>query len=138
MAGLVTQPTNRPIEGFIQSINNASKQSDSRVLVKLMEEITGQKAVVWGNEKVPDFLIGFGEYTYTRKGGKEEFTWFPVGFAARKTKMTIYLNFDVSQETDLLKELGKCTFGKGCLYLNKLADVNIEVLKKLIAKSTTP
>lgn len=96
----------------------------------MMEEITGEPAKIWGD----NFIIGFGKYTYTRKGGKEEFEWFRTGFAPRKTKLTVYLSFDIEKE-ELIQSLGKCKYGRGCLYINKLADVDLEVLKKLIEKS---
>ena len=100
-----------------------------------LQEVTGLEPTVWGNEKVPDFLIGFGKYTYTRKNGKEELEWFNVGFAPRANKLTIYLIFDVGKEQTLLQKLGKCKWGKGCLYINKLADIDLETLKELIAMS---
>ena len=135
MAGLVTKETDRSVSAFIAGVENESKRKDSAALVEIMEDVTGLKAKVWGNEKVPDFLIGFGKYKYKRKGGKEEFEWFNLGFAPRKAKLTVYLTFDISKEEDLLKQLGKCKYGKGCLYINKLADINLEVLKQLIEKS---
>ncbi len=135
MAGLVTKETNRTVEAFIDNIESISKKKDSQKLLSIIQEVTEKEPKVWGNEQVPDFLIGFGKYKYRRKGGKEEFEWFNVGFAPRKTKLTIYLNFDISQEENLLEELGKCKWGKGCLYINKLNDINIETLKKLIEKS---
>jgi len=133
--GLVTKETKRSVQAFINSIESESKKADSNVLLKLIEEVSGKKGKIWGNEKVPDFLIGFGNYEYQRKGGKETFEWFNLGFAPRKTKLTVYLNFDISKEEKLCKQLGKCKWGKGCLYINKLADVDLKVLKKLIAKS---
>ncbi|GAB5556413.1 MAG: hypothetical protein SchgKO_06260 [Schleiferiaceae bacterium] len=133
--GLATVETDRSPEAFIDSIDSASKREDGHVLLELMTRVTGIQPKVWGNDKAPDFLIGYGKYTYTRKGGKEEFEWFNVGFAPRKTKTTVYLTFDISKEEALLSKLGKCKFGKGCLYINKLADVNLEVLAKLIDKS---
>ncbi|NRA92902.1 MAG: DUF1801 domain-containing protein [Psychroserpens sp.] len=134
MAGLATKQTDRSVERFIESIDHTAKQDDSKVIVKLIEDITGHKPKVWGNVKVPDFIIGFGKYKYQRKGSKEEFEWFNVGFAPRKTKLTIYLTFDLNQELELLEALGKCKWGKGCLYINKLADINIDILKRLIEK----
>ena len=134
MSGLVTKETNRSVKEFINNIGNNSKKEDSQKLLDLISEITQKEPKVWGNHQVPDFLIGFGKYQYTRKKGKEEFEWFNVGFAPRKTKLTIYLNFDISQETELLEKLGKCKWGRGCLYINKLEDVNIEALRELIEK----
>ncbi|MEM9053361.1 MAG: DUF1801 domain-containing protein [Bacteroidota bacterium] len=133
MAGLVTKETDRSVEAFIEAVDSPSKRADSYEIVKLIEEVTGLKPKVWGNEKVPDFLIGFGNYSYTRKGGKEVFEWFKVGFAPRKSKITIYLTFDISKQEELLAKLGKCKWGSGCLYINKLADVNTDVLKELVA-----
>lgn len=134
MAGLVTKETDRSVTDFINNIESPSKREDSRTLLSIFQEITGEEPKVWGNDKVPDFLIGFGKYNYKRKGGKEEFEWFKLGFAPRKTKLTVYLTQDITQEEDLLQKLGKCKWGKGCLYINKLADVDVEILKQLIEK----
>ncbi len=131
MAGLATKETQKSVSTFIDSIGNVSKREDSKKLVAIMQETSGYEPKIWGD----NFIIGFGKYCYKRKNGKEEFEWFHVGFAPRKTKITLYLTFDISKEEELLEKLGKCTFGKGCLYINKLADVNLEVLKKLIKKS---
>ena len=131
MAGLATKETQKSVSTFIDSIENVSKREDSKKLVAIMQETSGCEPKIWGD----NFIIGFGKYSYKRKNGKEEFEWFHVGFAPRKTKITLYLTFDISKEEELLEKLGKCTFGKGCLYINKLADVNLEVLKKLIKKS---
>lgn len=135
MAGLATKETGRSVQNFIESLGNNSKQADSNVILKLMGEVTGHEPKVWGNEKVPDFLIGFGKYKYRRKGSKEEFEWFNVGFAPRKSKITVYLTIDINEEIELLGKLGKCKWGKGCLYINKLADINLDILKQLIEKS---
>ncbi len=135
MAGLATKETSRSVQAFIESVDNQSKRADSFTLVELLKEITGWEPKVWGNEKAPDFLIGFGKYSYQRKGSKEEFEWFNVGFAPRKSKLTLYLTTDLSQEKVLLDKLGKHACGRGCLYINKLADVDLDVLKELVEKS---
>ncbi len=131
MAGLATKETNKNVADFIESITNKSKQEDSKILLQLIEKSTGYPPKIWGD----NFIIGFGKYTYTRKNGKEEFEWFNVGFAPRKTKITLYLTMDISQETKLLSQLGKCKWGKGCLYINKLADIDLAILEQLIKKS---
>ena len=131
MAGLATQETNKSVAAFIETIASPTKKADSETLVALMQKITGLPPKVWGD----NFLIAFGKYKYKRKGGKEEYEWFHVGFAPRKTKLTIYLTMDLTQHEDLLEKLGKCKWGKGCLYIKKLADVNMKVLEKLISKS---
>ncbi len=134
MASLVTQETNRSVHNMITSICHPQKEADAHEILKLFKEVTAWEPKVWGNEKVPDFLIGYGKYNYTRKGGKEVFEWFRCGFAPRKSKITIYLTFDINEEQELLNQLGKCKWGRGCLYINKLGDVDKGILKKLIAK----
>ena len=129
---LATQETDKDVWEYIESIENKSKREDAKTLVNLMQEITGSEPKIWGDY----FIIGFGKYTYTRKGGKEEFEWFHTGFAARKTKITLYLTMDISQEQGLLDQLGKCKWGKGCLYVNKLADIDLDILKKFVQKSS--
>ncbi|WP_299525523.1 DUF1801 domain-containing protein [Winogradskyella sp.] len=131
MAALATQETDKSVSDYIDRIENETKRNDSKTLIKIMSEITGHEPKIWGDY----FIIGFGKYKYKRKSGKEEFEWFNVGFAPRKSKMTIYLTFDISQEQALTAKLGKFKWGKGCLYVNKLADIDLEVLKQLIAKS---
>ncbi|MCH2235173.1 MAG: DUF1801 domain-containing protein [Crocinitomicaceae bacterium] len=131
MAGLATQETDKSVDKYIESVDNASKQADAKILVDLMEKVTGHPAKIWGD----NFIIGFGKYKYKRKQGKEEYEWFNVGFAPRKTKITVYLTMDISQQEDLLPKLGKVKYGKGCLYINKLADVDLSILEKLIQRS---
>ena len=128
---LATQETDKSVSAYIESIEHEGKRNDSKTLIKLMSEITGHEPKIWGDY----FIIGFGKYKYKRKQGDEEFEWFNVGFAPRKSKITIYLTFDINQEQELTSKLGKCKWGKGCLYVNKLADIDLGILKKLIAKS---
>lgn len=129
--GLATKETDLSVDDFIESIENVSKKQDSKILIALMEKISGYKPKIWGDY----FIIGFGNYTYTRKNSKEKLNWFHLGFAPRKTKITIYLTFDINREKQLIDKLGKCKHGKGCLYINKLTDINIEVLEELLIKS---
>lgn len=99
--------------------------------MKIFQKITGKKPKMWGD----NYIIGFGKYKYIRKGGKEEYEWFNVGFAPRKNNITLYVTYDISEEKALLKKLGKSKWGKGCLYINHLEDVDLEVLAKIISKS---
>ncbi len=131
MAGLAIKKTDRSVSDFINNIENVTKREDSKTLLSLIRETTGFEPVVWG----VDTYIGFGDFKYTRKGGKEEFEWFRIGFAPGKAKMTIHLLFDISKYPELLNNLGKCTWGKGCLYINKVSDIDLDVLKQLIGKS---
>ena len=130
--GLATQETDIDAWAYINNIENTSKREDAKIIATMMEEITGSEPKIWGDY----FIIGFGKYKYKRKNGKEEFEWFHTGFAARKAKITLYLTMDITQEQELIDQLGKCKHGKGCLYVNKLADVDLDILKKLITKSS--
>jgi hypothetical protein len=135
MAGLVTKETNRSVDNFMNGIDNAAKRDESMILLDLMESATDEKPKVWGNEKVPDFLIGFGKYSYKRKGSNEEFEWFKTGFAPRNTKITLYLTSNLKEHEHLVMRLGKCKTGSGCLYINKLADVDLDILRELIERT---
>ena len=87
MAGLATKETNHDVAAYLNTIEPAAKQEDARTLVAMMKEVSGEEPKLWGEHG----MIGFGKYTYTRKGSKEELEWFQMGFAARKTKVTVYL-----------------------------------------------
>jgi hypothetical protein len=128
---LATVETNKSVSKFIESIKDDGKRKDCKKLVKLIQKITGKKPKIWGD----NFMIGFGKYKYKRKGGKEEFEWFNVGFAPRKSNITIYLTCYLEKEKPLLKKLGKYTAGKGCLYIKKLDDVDLNVLERMIRKN---
>ena len=127
---LVNVETNKSVKVFVDSIENDKKKKDTKKLLKIIQKITNKKPKIWGD----NFFIGFGKYKYKRKGKNEEFEWFNVGFAPRKTNITLYLTCDISKEP-LIKKLGKCKYGKGCLYIKNLDDIDIEVLKKLIEKN---
>ena len=127
---LATVETNKSVKDLVNSIKDEAKREDTKALIKIMQKITGKKPKIWGN----NFMIGFGKYKYKRKGSKEELEWFNVGFAPRKTNITIYLTCYLEKEKALLKKLGKCKWGKGCLYIKRLADIDLKVLEKLIAK----
>ena len=130
MAGLVTRETDKSVSAFIESIENPRKKADAETLLALLTEVTGEEPKIWGD----NFIVGFGKYTYQRKGSKEDHEWFNIGFAPRKKNLTVYLTYDIGQEEELLARLGKCTWGKGCLYINKLADVDLDVLREILTK----
>lgn len=126
---LVNTETDRSVPDFINAIANKRRQSDSRQLLELVKEITGKAPKIWGVS-----IIGFGKYKYQRKNG-DEFEWFNVGFSPGKAHLTIYVMYDINEEQELLKQLGPYKSGRGCLYIKKLEDINIDALKKIIAKS---
>ncbi|MFT7586045.1 MAG: hypothetical protein ACI9EW_002474 [Cellvibrionaceae bacterium] len=119
---------NIEIEEFVASIGKEQKRADSQALIKLMGEESGFKAYMTGN------IIGFGSYHYVYDSGREGDA-IVVGFSPRKANLTVYImpGFDDYQE--LLKGLGKHKLGKVCIYINKLADVDTHVLRKIVKQS---
>jgi len=129
MAELKTQKNDSDVEQFLDSVENATRKSDGLALLEIMREITGDDGSMWG-----DSLIGFGQYDYIYASGQSG-SWFAVGFSPRKQNTTVYIMPGFEEYTDLLEQLGKHKLGKSCLYINKLADVDLGVLKQLIQKS---
>ena len=128
MATLVNAETNKNVDEFIEAVSNKKRKEDAKRLLAFMKEITGKEPKIWGVS-----IIGFGKYKYQRKNG-QEFEWFNVGFSPAKAHLSVYVMYDLQQE-ELLKKLGDYKVGKGCLYIKKLEDVDIDVLKEMIAKS---
>ncbi len=130
MSGNKTKPTKKKVEDFLNSVENPQKRADSFKILEIMGEITGEKPVMWG-----DSIVGFGDYHYKYKSGREG-DWFRIGFSPRKQNLTLYLMIGLHDNLKKeLENLGKHKTGKGCLYINKLADINVDVLKTLIRKS---
>ena len=96
-----------------------------------MSEITGEPAEMWGGS-----IIGFGSYHYVYESGREG-DWFLTGFAPRKQSLTLYIMPGFEHYDDLLARLGKHKIGRSCLYINKLADVDMDVLRELVAESVS-
>lgn len=114
---------------FIAAVADEQKRADAQLVLKMMEEITGEPAKMWGPS-----IIGFGSYHYKYASGREG-DWMLTGFSPRKTALTLYLIGGVDRNTELLEKLGKYKTGKSCLYLKKLSDVDLEVLRELITVS---
>ncbi len=122
-----TQKTELSVEDFINSIDHEGKRKDAFEILEMMNQITGEQPEMWGTS-----IIGFGDFRYKYASGREG-DWFKVGFSPRKTKISMYISgCDVSMHENMLTKLGKHKTGKGCLYINKLVDVDNEVLKKMI------
>ncbi len=126
---LANTETNKSVPDFIDAVSNKTRQADSRVLLEVLKELTGKEPKIWGVS-----IIGFGKYSYQRKNG-DEYEWFNVGFSPGKAHMSVYLMYDVNSEPELLQKLGPHKTGKGCLYIKKLEDIDLDVLKQLLAKS---
>ena len=129
MAELKTKKNDRSVAAFLDGIENERKQEDARTIVKLMEEITGAEPAMWGES-----IIGFGSYHYTYASGREG-DWFLTGFSPRKQNLTLYIMAGFDEYEPLLARLGKHKTGKSCLYVNKLDDIDLDVLRTLVRRS---
>ncbi len=130
MAEPKTRATDKSVKEFLDSVEPTEKRVDSLVLLDLFTQVTGEKAVMWGES-----IVGFGQYHYKSERSAQEGDWFMVGFSPRKQNLTLYiLNMGVKDQP-LFQQLGKYkTSGGmgGCLYINKLADVDLKILTQLI------
>lgn len=128
-AELKTQATEKSALSFIDGLGDAVKSADCREIYRLMQDATGKAPKMWG-----DSIVGFGERQLKYESGRE-LDWFVMGFAPRKAGLTLYFTaYQFDKVGDILSRLGKHKLGKGCLYINKLADVDGSVLKELIVR----
>lgn len=125
-----TKPTAMSVAEFIDNIGEEQKRADCLVILDLMKKATGEEPAIWGNS-----LVGFGNVRYKSPATGREVDWFKIGFAPRKANISLYLTMDIKKQGDALERLGKHKTGVGCLYINKLADVNMDVLQEMIANS---
>lgn len=131
MAELKTKKTTASPTAFIKTVPDKKKQQDSLVLLKLFADITGEKAAMWGTA-----IVGYGMYHYKSDRSAQEGDWPLAGFSPRKQNLTLYLYRAGNQYPALLKKLGPHSTSKGaCLYIKRLSDVNISVLRQLIDKT---
>lgn len=124
-----TQATDEDVLVFLTAVEPAKKREDALVILDLMQEVTGLEPVMWGTS-----IIGFGSYHYKYESGREGDMPL-LGFSPRKQALTLYITSDFERYADLMAKLGKYTTGKVCLYIKKLADVDMDVLKELIQQS---
>ena len=126
LAEIKTKPTSLSVKDFINSITDEQKRKDSLVILKLMEKAMKEKPKMWGSS-----MIGFGDVRYKSAATGREVDWFKIGFSPRKANLSLHL-INLQQHADALNKLGKHKTGGGCLYINKLGDVDIKVLEKII------
>ena len=131
VAVIKTRQTNASVEDFINSLADEQKRKDSFTIVKLMEKAMKQKPKMWGSS-----MIGFGEVRYKSPASGREVDWFKIGFSPRKTNFSLHL-IDLPRHEEAMKKLGKFKTGVGCLYINKLEDVDIKILEKIITTAAT-
>lgn len=129
MSDLKTQKNNASVEAFLEGVGIEGKREDSFTILELMREVTGEAASMWGSS-----IIGFGSYRYKYASG-EGGEWFLTGFSPRVQNLTLYIMPGFEHYDSLLKKLGKYKTGKSCLYINKLEDVDLDVLRELVKQS---
>jgi len=130
MAELKTKPSDASVEDFIAGVEDEARREDCRTLVELMRRVTGENPVMWGPS-----IVGFGSYHYRYASGREA-DWMVAGFSPRKRDLTVYVMAGFKGAEQTLARLGRHRTSKGsCLYLKRLADVDLEVLEELVTAS---
>jgi hypothetical protein len=129
MAEAKTQKNDASVEAFLNGVQHDRKRRDSFQILELMRAVTGLEPSMWG-----DSIVGFGTYRYKYASGREG-EWPLVGFSPRKQNLTLYIMPGFDHYDGLLKDLGKFKTGKSCLYINKMEDVDREILEELVKQS---
>lgn len=130
LAEIKTKPTTNNVVDFINNIQEEQKRNDSFVLLEMMKKASGEEPVLWSNS-----IIGFGNKRYKSPATGREVDWLLIGFAPRKANLSLYISVGIAEHADALKKLGKHKTGVGCLYINKLGDIDLKVLKGMIEAS---
>jgi hypothetical protein len=133
MAEIKTKPIDSDIDKFLMTIEPEKRKSDSIKIKQLFDSVVNEKATLWNNN-----MIGYGSFHYKSERSKQEGDWPLTAFSPRKQNITIYIMSGAKNYEDLLKELGKYKISSGsCIYINKVEDINLEVLKKIISASVS-
>ncbi|OFY83670.1 MAG: hypothetical protein A3F72_15415 [Bacteroidetes bacterium RIFCSPLOWO2_12_FULL_35_15] len=130
MAEIKTKPTSASVEDFINNVTDEQKRKDSFVLLEMMKKATGEEPILWSSS-----VIGFGNKRYKSPSTGREVDWLRIGFSPRKAALSLYISVGIKEHAAALKKLGKHKTGVGCLYINKLEDIDIKVLKEMIDSS---
>jgi hypothetical protein len=129
MAELKTKVNEASVTDFLNTVEDEEKRKDCFEILKIMKQATRAEPKMWGTS-----IIGLGNYHYQYATGREN-DWFITGLSPRKQNITLYVMGGFEQHGELLKKLGKFSTGKGCLYIKKLKDVDVKVLKELVNES---
>lgn len=132
MGTIKTTVNDASVEDFINKVGDEAKKQDSLALLKMFKTITGEQPKMWGSS-----IIGFGQYHYKSERSRQEGDWMLTGFSPRKQNLTLYFMPGFDSYKPLLDKLGKHKTSRGCLYINKLSDVDIDVLEQLIERGYT-
>jgi len=130
LAEIKTKPTSANVEDFINTVKDEQKRKDGFVLLEMMKKASGEEPKMWGNS-----LIGFGNKRYKSPSSGREVDWFLIGFSPRKANLSLYLMINHKEHAAKIKKLGKHKTAGGCIYINKLEDVDLKVLKGMIDAS---
>ena len=130
MSTIKTTITDASAEDFITASSEGVKREDSFTLLDIYKKITGEQPKMWGTS-----IIGFGQFHYKSDRSSQEGDWPLTGFSPRKQNLTLYMMHGFDSHTELLAKLGKHKTSKGCLYISKLADVDMQVLEQLIEQT---
>ena len=126
-AELKTKVNEASVDAFIDKQPEAVAR-DCRTIMMLMKKATGEEPRMWGAS-----IVGFGRYAYEGASGRSG-EWMVTGFSPRKANLTIYIMMGFEKEAELMKQLGKHTTGKSCLYIKQLSDVDLKLLEELVVK----
>ena len=131
MAELKTKQTDSSVVDFINTFaDTEQKRADGFALLKLMQDFTGFEPKMWGPS-----IIGFGSYHYKSERSRQEGDWPLVGFSPRKAAISLYVYMGTKEQEQLIGQLGKFKMGKGGIYVKKLADINQDILKKIMKET---
>jgi len=128
-AELKTRVNDASVMDFLKSVEDEQKRDDSLEIARIMEQITKEKPKMWGPS-----IVGYGSYHYKGASGREG-DWMLIGFSPRKQNITLYIMPGFERYPGLMKKLGKHSTGKSCLYIKRLSDVDVDVLKELMTES---
>jgi len=126
---LKTKKNDASVKEFLGSIEDQQRRKDCQEVAKMMRKATGKTAKMWGTS-----IVGFGDYGYKYASGREG-NWMRIGFSPRKQSLTLYIMNGFGKYDELMQKLGKHKTGTSCLYINRLSDIDIEILNKLIVES---
>ncbi|MDQ3682161.1 MAG: DUF1801 domain-containing protein [Bacteroidota bacterium] len=130
LAEIKTKETSGSVEDFINNVKDEQKRKDSFVILEMMKKATGEEPKMWGSS-----VIGFGNKRYTSPATGREVDWLRIGFSPRKANLSLYISVGIKEHAAALTKLGKHKTGVGCLYINKLEDIDMKVLKAMIDAS---
>ena len=125
-----TQETSASVDSFIEKLSDATKKSDCYAIIDMMKKATKAEPKMWGSA-----IIGFGNTRYVSPKTGREVDWLIIGFSPRKANLSLYVKIHANKNPELIKKLGKCKTGAGCLYINKLSDIDKGILQEIINAS---